>query len=234
MNLFYTPDIREGDYTLSPEESGHCVRVLRLGEGEPVVLVDGRGNRYEGVIGRADVKGCRVRITGKTEGYGLRPFRIHLAVAPTKNIDRIEWMLEKCTEMGVEEITLLDTEHSERKSVRQDRLEKVVVAAMKQSLKAFLPRLNPMVPFFSFLESCREAQKFIAHCHEGEKSRLDEVYVPGSDVVMLIGPEGDFSEEEVKSAVKAGFLPVSLGKSRLRTETAGMVACHSINFMNGN
>lgn len=232
MTLFYTPDVSGEYYTLSSEESKHCVRVLRMTVGESVVLVDGRGNWYEGEIDRAEAKGCVVRILKKTEGYGRRPFRLHLAVAPTKNIDRTEWMLEKCTEMGVDAITLLDAEHSERKVVKEERLEKVLVAAMKQSLKAYLPELGQMVGFREFVASCTEEQKFIAHCREGEKVRLDEAYVPGKDVVILIGPEGDFSAEEVAWAEQHGFRAISLGNSRLRTETAGIVACHSIDFMN--
>ncbi len=232
MNLFYTPDIEGEYYTLSPEESKHCVRVLRMEAGEPVVLVDGRGNWCEGVIDRADAKGCRVRIVKTVADYGRRSFRLHLAVAPTKNTDRIEWMLEKCTEMGIDEITLLNTEHSERKTVKEERLEKVIIAAMKQSLKSFLPKLNPMVSFKEFVAACSESCKFITHCHEGEKKRLDEIYIPGEDVVILVGPEGDFSIGEVELAERAGFLPVTLGTSRLRTETAGIVACHSINFIN--
>lgn len=133
---------------------------------------------------------------------------------------------------GVDEITMLNTDHSERKVVKDERLEKVIIAAMKQSLKAYLPQLRPMADFRQFVSSWREAQKFIAHCHEGEKKRIDEVYQAGNDVVILIGPEGDFSEREVEQAVHAGFVPVTLGTSRLRTETAGIVACHSINFMN--
>ncbi|MEG0796876.1 MAG: 16S rRNA (uracil(1498)-N(3))-methyltransferase [Odoribacter sp.] len=232
MHLFYTPDIQGDDYTLDADESKHCVRVLRLAAGEPVALVDGVGNWYDGVIDRADVKGCRVKMTKKTEACGRRSFHLHLAVAPTKNMDRVEWMLEKCTEMGIDEITMLNTAHSERKVVKEERLEKVLVAAMKQSLKAYLPRLNPMADFKAFVTSCRETHKLIAHCHEGEKKRLDEVYTPGEDVVVLIGPEGDFSAEEVAWAEKAGFVAITLGNSRLRTETAGLVACHSVDFMN--
>ena len=147
MHLFYTPDIEGDIYTLNADESRHCVRVLRLGAGEAVSLVDGKGTWYEGVIERAEVRGCEIRITDRRELYGRRNFHLHLAVAPTKNIDRIEWMLEKCTEMGIDEITLLHAAHSERKVVKEERLEKVIVAAMKQSLKAYLPRLNPMTDF---------------------------------------------------------------------------------------
>lgn len=232
MHLFYTPDIQGMTYMLNPEESKHCVRVLRLTEGEEISLVDGKGNWYNGVITLADAKGCRVECREKIENFGCRDFRLHLAVAPTKNIDRIEWMLEKCTEMGVDEITMLSTAHSERKVVKDERLEKVIISAMKQSLKAYLPKLNPMTDFKRFIVSGRETQKFIAHCNEGEKKRLDELYRPGNDVVILIGPEGDFSDEEVKMAFQSGFMPVTLGQSRLRTETAGLVACHSIDFMN--
>lgn len=232
MHLFYTPDIEDMNYTLNVEESKHCVRVLRLTEGEEVSLVDGRGNWYNGVVVSADPKGCRVKCHEKIENFGKRDFHLHVAIAPTKNIDRIEWMLEKCTEMGIDEITMLNTAHSERKVVKDERLEKVVVSAMKQSLKAYLPKLNPMTDFKSFVASCGEVQKFIAHCNEGEKKRLDEIYQPGKDVVILIGPEGDFSVEEVGLAGKSGFVPITLGKSRLRTETAGIVACHTIDFMN--
>ena len=232
MNLFYTPDIVGQYYTLSPEESKHCIRVLRFTEGEPVSLVDGRGNGYNGVIDRPDARGCGVKVLEKMTNYGCRSFRLHLAIAPTKNIDRIEWMLEKCTEIGIDEITLLNTEHSERKVVKEERLEKVIIAAMKQSLKAYLPKLNSLTEFRTFIASCGEVQKLIAHCHEGEKKRLDEVYQMGNDVVILIGPEGDFSEAEVALAERHRFIPVTLGTSRLRTETAGLVACHSVNFMN--
>lgn len=232
MHLFYTPDIEGLQYTLDADESRHCVRVLRLGAGEAVVLVDGKGNWYNGVIGKADPKGCIVQCHEKIENFGRRSFRLHIAMAPTKNIDRTEWMLEKCTEMGVDTVTMLDTRYSERKVVKDERLEKVVAAAMKQSLKAYLPRINPMTGFDRFVKSCGEKHKFIAHCNPGEKKRMDELYLPGEDVVILIGPEGDFSEEEVAKAVQAGFQSVTLGQSRLRTETAGIVACHSINFMN--
>lgn len=234
MNLFYTPDIRGDYYTLNPEESKHCIRVLRFTAGEPVALVDGRGNWYNGMIDRPDAKGCGVQITEQIGHYGERPFHLHLAIAPTKNIDRIEWMLEKCTEIGIDEITLLNTEHSERKVVKEERLEKVIIAAMKQSLKAYLPRLNPMTDFRKFIFTCTESQKLIAHCHAGDKKRLDDIYRPGQDVVILIGPEGDFSETEVSLAAGAGFTAITLGNSRLRTETAGIVACHSVNFINKN
>lgn len=232
MHLFYTPDIEGGIYCLNAEESKHCVRVLRLKEGDEISLIDGCGGLYSGVILRAGAKGCEVKIVSEMKEYGKRDFSLHMAVAPTKNIDRTEWMLEKCTEIGVDAFTMIDSAHSERKTVKEERLEKVIVSAVKQSLKAYMPRLNPMVEFKDFVRSVTGGQKFIAHCNPGEKKHLSEVYRPGADAVILIGPEGDFSEEEVKLAVEAGFIPITLGQSRLRTETAGVVACHSINFIN--
>lgn len=232
MHLFYTPDIEGERYRLPAEESKHCVKVLRLEKGEEVVLVDGKGGRYAGRIAVAEAKGCEVEVLRQEKEYGKRPFRLHLAVAPTKNMDRTEWMLEKCTEIGTEEFTMLDAAHSERRVIKEERLEKVIVAAMKQSLKAYLPVLHPMTAFKHFVDSCREEQKFIAHCMEGDKKRLEEVYAAGKDVVILIGPEGDFSEEEVRYAREHGFVDITLGNSRLRTETAGVVACHSIGFIN--
>lgn len=232
MHLFYTPDITGDYYVLNPEESKHCVRVLRLEVGDKIVMVDGKGGWFEGEVAKADVKGCEVKVTQQRTEYGKRNFHLHLAVAPTKNMDRMEWMLEKCTEMGIEALSMLNTVHSERKVVKMERLEKVAVSAMKQSLKAYLPELAFVTDFCEFVLSCKEKHKFIAHCKGGEKRGLDEVYLPGEDVVILIGPEGDFSEEEIDWAMKHDFIPVTLGVSRLRTETAGMVACHSINFLN--
>ncbi len=232
MNLFYTPDIEGEYYVMSPEESKHCVRVLRFVEGKKLSLVDGKGNWFNGIVDQADPKRCGLKILEKLENHEQRPFRLHLAVAPTKNIDRVEWLLEKCTEIGIDEITMLNTEHSERKVVKDERLQKVIISAMKQSLKAYLPKLNPMIDFKTFITGCKEEQKFIAHCHDGEKECLNEAYEIGKDVLILIGPEGDFSEEEVAFAEQVGFSPITLSTSRLRTETAGLVACHSINFMN--
>lgn len=232
MHLFYTPDINGEKYILPEEESKHCTKVLRLETGDEVCLVDGRGGFYRCEIIRPEAKRCEVRCLEKKEHYGKRNFHLHIAIAPTKNIERIEWFLEKCTEIGIDEITPLLCEHSERKIIKPDRLEKVIVSAMKQSLKAYLPSLNPLTEFQVFIEEKRKGVKYIAHCDDGNKKRLDEIYTPGNDVTILIGPEGDFSEKEILSALSHQFSPISLGESRLRTETAGIVACHSINFMN--
>lgn len=232
MHLFYTPDITGNEYTLPEEESKHCIKVLRLEAGDQVSLVDGKGGFYTCEIIQPNAKRCEVRCIEKKEHYGQRDFRVHIAIAPTKNIERIEWFLEKCTEIGIDEITPLLCEHSERKIIKPDRLEKVIVSAMKQSLKAYLPTLHPMTPFDDFVQARREGVKCIAHCDEGNKRSLHEIYSLHQNVTILIGPEGDFSCHEIELALNRDFIPVTLGNSRLRTETAGIVACHSINFLN--
>lgn len=232
MHLFYTPDITGEEYILPDEESKHCVKVLRLKTGETLSLVDGKGNLYHCVIDHLDVRHCVVKCIEKITAYGKRNFRLHVAIAPTKNIERIEWFLEKCTEIGIDEITPLLCDHSERKIIKPERLEKVIIAAMKQSLKAYLPVLHPLTGFRDFVQQHREGLKCIAHCEEGEKKRLNDLYVAGQDATILIGPEGDFSAQEITLAIACQFVPVNLGENRLRTETAGLVACHSINFMN--
>lgn len=232
MHLFYTPDITGNEYTLPEEESKHCIKVLRLEVGDEIFLIDGRGGFYRCEITQPNAKRCEVKCIEKTEHYGKRDFHIHIAIAPTKNIERTEWFLEKCTEIGIDEITPLLCDHSERKVIKEDRLEKVIISAMKQSLKADLPLLHPMTDFSRFVTTHKNTIKCIAHCDEGNKKRLNETYIFGQDITILIGPEGDFSGEEIALALKNDFIPVTLGESRLRTETAGIVACHSIHFMN--
>ncbi len=232
MHLFYTPDIIGNEYTLPEEESKHCIKVLRLEVGDEIFLIDGKGGFYQCEIIQAQLKRCEVRCIQKTENYGKRDYRLHIAIAPTKNIERIEWFLEKCTEIGIDEITPLLCNHSERKVIKEDRLEKVIISAMKQSLKAYLPKLNPLTEFPYFVKNNPSSLKCIAHCDEGNKKSLQEIYHPGQDITILIGPEGDFSENEIKLAQDNNFIPITLGESRLRTETAGIVACHSINFLN--
>ncbi|PKP33695.1 MAG: 16S rRNA (uracil(1498)-N(3))-methyltransferase, partial [Bacteroidetes bacterium HGW-Bacteroidetes-17] len=176
-------------------------------------------------------KRCTVKILETKKEYGKRFFSVHMAVAPTKSIDRYEWFLEKATEIGIDRITPIICEHSERKEVKINRLEKVVISALKQSLKAYLPKLSETVKFNHFINQPFEGQKFIAYC-EGEPPLLKKLYIPKTDVLILIGPEGDFSPDEVEQAIKKGFIPVSLGNSRLRTETAAIAACHAINLLN--
>lgn len=233
MYLFYTPDI-DHFCALSEEESAHCVRVLRYTVGDEILLTDGRGTTYRARITQAHPKQCQFEILHAQKQTKNHPFHLHIAVAPTKNAERIEWMVEKCTEIGADEITLLACRYSERKQMRMDRLEKIALSAAKQSLTPYLPQLNPMTDFAEFirLQQTRNAQKFIAHCYESQKYLLRDRIERGRDVVVLIGPEGDFSEQEIDLALTAGFQPVSLGNSRLRTETACIVACHTAILLN--
>ena len=232
MQLFYTPAITGTEYTLPEEESRHCIRVLRLTANDPLLLVDGKGNLYHCRITHPDPRACRVSCMEKTEHYGQHPYSLHIAIAPTKNMDRFEWFLEKCTEIGIDEITPLLCHHSERKTIHPERLEKIMISAMKQSVKAYLPVLHPLIPSETFILQHTNSLKCIAHCEEGAKKGIAEIYAPGQNATILIGPEGDFSPEEIGLALKNNFLPVTLGSSRLRTETAGIVACHSFHFIN--
>lgn len=232
MHIFYTPQIAEGHCTLSEEESKHCVKVLRLTHGDEVTLVDGVGGYYNAEIDDPNPKHCTISVKQKTENYGLRPYSIHIAIAPTKNLDRIEWFLEKAVEIGIDEITPLICQHSERRSVNSDRLEKIIQSAMKQSIKAYKPKLNDATPFCSFVKAQRQGSKLIAHCIDSDKVSLKSMACNEREYTVLIGPEGDFSQEEVNLAEQNGYKCVHLGPSRLRTETAGVVACHTINLMN--
>jgi len=232
MHLFYTPDIQTDTYKLSEEESKHCVRVLRLTEGERLFLVDGKGLYCEALIISAHPKACILQIVDKKYNYGKREYNLNIAVSPTKNIDRYEWFLEKATEIGIDMVIPLISRYSERKEIKTERLEKVMISAIKQSIKAFLPVLNPLQTFKETIKMPFDGLRFIAHCNEGKKELLRDVVVKGKDIMILIGPEGDFSTEEVELAIKEGFIPVSLGDSRLRTETAALVACHTVNLIN--
>lgn len=231
MQIFYTPDIAVHP-ELPEEEAAHCIRVLRLSEGDEILLTDGKGSFYKAAISRAHPKHCEVNILESLKQPALWDFNLHIAVAPTKNMDRMEWFAEKATEIGIDAITCLNCRFSERKEIKPARLEKILVSAMKQSQKATLPELTGMTDFRTFINQPFEGRKFIAHCEEGEKPLLKQTYRTGENALVLIGPEGDFSPEEIALALKQGFEPVSLGKSRLRTETAALVACHTIHVLN--
>lgn len=231
MHLFYTPDINS-QTALPDEEAGHAVRVLRLQSGDEVELTDGQGNFYRAEITTATPKHCLVHIIETMPQAPLWSGHLHIAMAPTKNMDRTEWFAEKATEIGFDELTFLNCRFSERKVIKTERIEKILISAMKQSLKARLPRLNEMTDFARFVTQPFEGQKFIAHCYKGTKPLLKEVVKSGQDALVLIGPEGDFSEEEVALAEANGFIPISLGRSRLRTETAALVACHILQMAN--
>lgn len=231
MHLFYTPDISGEEYRLNEEESRHCIKVLRLVGGDTVNLIDGRGGLYAAEIVDAHPRSCLLRVNLIQQSYQKRNHYLHLAVAPTKSIDRFEWFLEKATEIGVDEITPLLCERSERKDVKPDRLNKVITSAVKQSLKAYHPKLNPLCKFKDFLKPPRQ-EKFIAHCIDGEKTSLKDSIKPNGNYTILIGPEGDFSITEVQMAMEGSYSAISLGDSRLRTETAALEACFEINFLN--
>ncbi|MEG2331900.1 MAG: 16S rRNA (uracil(1498)-N(3))-methyltransferase [Bacteroides sp.] len=229
MHVFYTPDIQI-KAELPEEEAQHCIRVLRLTTGDEITLTDGKGCFYRAEISAATNKRCMVTILETIGQDPLWEGHLHIAMGPTKNMDRNEWFAEKATEIGMDELSFLNCRYSERKVIKTERIEKILVSAMKQSLKARLPNLNPMIDFDKFIEQKFDGQKFIAHCYEGEKPLLKDVFKRGEDTLVLIGPEGDFSEEEVKKALDKGFVPISLGKSRLRTETAALVACHTLHM----
>lgn len=236
MQLFFAADFTPPRYTLSEEESKHAVRVLRLGEGDTLHLTDGRGNLYTCRITEANAKRCSVEVVSTREAFEKRPYRLTMAVAPTKNIDRFEWFLEKATEVGVERFIPLETEHSERRVFKAERSEKVIVSAMKQSIKAFKPQLAPLTTFNELLDMPFEGRKLIAHCDEAVRAEgkqyLASTLKKGERALILIGPEGDFSKEEVARAVERGFEEITLGTQRLRTETAAVVAVTMVAVVN--
>ena len=231
MSLFYAPDI-EMLNLLPEEESAHCVRVLRKSEGDTITITDGKGFFYDARITVPHPKRCEVEIAEKRQWTKPWSFSLHLVIAPTKNIDRIGWLAEKITELGVDTVTPLLCRFSERKELKPDRIQKILVSAMKQSRQALLPQLNPMTPFDAFMKGSFAGERYLAHCREGEKKTLPQCCVPGGSVTLLIGPEGDFSEDEVALAIQNGFVPVSLGETRLRTETAALFACCAVHTIN--
>ncbi|MBD0824485.1 16S rRNA (uracil(1498)-N(3))-methyltransferase [Aestuariibaculum marinum] len=233
MQLFYNPDITENtsQFSFEKEESKHIVKVLRKKIGDTLHITNGNGWLFTAEITVADIKNCLVNITSKT----LQPKRncnLHLAVAPTKMNDRYEWFLEKATEIGIESITPVFCDHSERKVIKADRFEKILQSATKQSLNCYMPKLNKAISFKEFITQNFEGDLFIAHCEETDKKSLKQELKPNTNVTILIGPEGDFSSKEIELAIANKFIPVTLGETRLRTETAAIVACHSVAFVN--
>ncbi|WP_443937442.1 16S rRNA (uracil(1498)-N(3))-methyltransferase [Pedobacter sp. MW01-1-1] len=235
MHIFYTPDINQTQaiYTLNEEESKHCVRVLRLAAGAIIYLVDGVGGFYTAEITSDNPKKVGLRILTVQPEYHKRNHYLHIAVAPTKNIDRLEWFLEKATELGIDEITPIITDRSERKVVKEDRLNKVIISAVKQSLKAYHPKLNDAISYDAFLKQDFKGDKLIAHCIDNEnKQYISNLVQPHGKYLILIGPEGDFSPEEVNKALNNDYKPLTLGDNRLRTETAALAVCFEINYLN--
>lgn len=237
--FFYQPDIERGE--LTKEDTQHAVRVLRMTEGDELWLMDGRGSFYQAEITVASNHRCSYRIVNALPQSRAWQGHLHLAVAPTKLNERIEWFAEKATEVGFDELSFLDCRFSERRTIKTERIEKIVVSAMKQSHKAWKPVVNDMQSFKSFVTAERKGRKFICHCYDeadinaelkGQKPFLLDVLKVGEDATVLVGPEGDFSVEEVRLAEQSGYVPVSLGRSRLRTETAALVAVHLMQICN--
>lgn len=233
MQLFYNPTIKANAKKIifAREESKHISKVLRKKEGDLLRVTDGRGNLYTTKITSANSNKISAEIQ-KQEAEVPRNYRLHLAVAPTKMNDRYEWFLEKATEIGIDEITPIICNHSERKVVKINRYERVLQSAMKQSLHYQLPQLNEPTSFTEFVKNANAEQLFIAHCEDQIKNPLQTLLLPNKEVILLIGPEGDFSPEEITMALHHHFVPVSLGKTRLRTETAAIVGCHTAAIMN--
>jgi 16S rRNA (uracil1498-N3)-methyltransferase len=228
LNLFYQPGISEGITHLDAEESRHAVRVLRMTDGDQLTLTDGKGFFYSAKITKADSKKCQFEILDKRE-TPKKNFHIHIAIAPTKNADRVEWFVEKAIEIGIHEISFILCKNSERKVINMERVEKIAVNALKQSQQALLPKLNELVPFKKILE-VKADQRFIGFVDSDNSLHLKALAQLNKKYLILIGPEGDFSKEELELALKNGFKKVSLGPNRLRTETAALVSCQILNL----
>ena len=225
MQLFYCPELLNNSSFLSNEESFHCFKVLRKKVGDNIYIIDGIGGFYEAEITIASQKKVIFNVIKKWT-QPQSPYSLHIAIAPTKNNDRFEWFLEKATEIGIDEVTPIICEHSERRMIKNERMEKIILSAAKQSLKSKLPKINNVTSFNDFVSKKYSSRCFIAHCLPSQKKKLKNEVV--SMTTILIGPEGDFSTLEVEVALKNNFVPISLGSSRLRTETAGVIACHTI------
>ncbi|WP_055444680.1 16S rRNA (uracil(1498)-N(3))-methyltransferase [Lacinutrix himadriensis] len=233
MQLFYNPDITENTtaFSFNKEESKHIVKVLRKSVDQTLQITNGNGWLFTAQITVADIKKCVVQIIDK-KLQAKKNYTLHLAVAPTKMNDRYEWFLEKATEIGIDSITPIICDHSERKIIKPERFEKIIQSATKQSLNCYLPKLNPAIAFKDFIKQDFSGNLFIAHCEETHRKSLKNELRAKQNITILIGPEGDFSVKEIEQALQSHFIPVTLGETRLRTETAAIVACHSVAFIN--
>ena len=235
MDFFFSNDINNHTIILDNYESRHCIKVMRHKVGDLIKVVDGLGNLYSGNLVSFDRNSCTIQINDKTENYKKRNQHIHIGISPIKNQDRLEWFIEKSVEIGIDEITLIDCDRTLRKKIKIDRLNKIAITAMKQSLKAYIPKINDVISVNDFIMYNQNSSKFI--CHLDNDDRRDVFYykediIQSKNVSILIGPEGDFSASEIELAIDNSFLCATLGNSRLRTETAGIVACHLFNLMN--
>ncbi len=233
MNIFYTPYLKHKTYILTELESKHCIKVLRLKTNDIVFLIDGIGGFFKAKIIDSNYKRCAVEIIESKFDYKKRNYKLHIAIAPTKNISRFEWFLEKATEIGIDEISPIICRYSERKIIKHERLNKIITSATKQSLKAYHPKLNELTTYKNFINKYNNKNSFIAHCYDSDtKIDIKNVIKAQNNSIILIGPEGDFSLEEVEMAKKKNYTEINLSNSRLRTETAGIVACHAVSFIN--
>jgi 16S rRNA (uracil1498-N3)-methyltransferase len=231
VNLFYQPLLTEGALYLDAEESRHCVKVLRRSQGDVILVTDGKGHFYDVLITKADPQKCSFEIQRSIPEPSRNHF-VHVAISPTKNADRIEWFVEKAVEFGIDKITLMECHYTERTYLKTERLQKVAISAMKQSLKASVPIIEGLMPFDKVVSTAQEQQRFIAFVDQSNPHHLKALASPSTSAIVLIGPEGDFTKEELSRALQSGFQKVSLGNSRLRTETAGLAACHILNLVN--
>ena len=230
--FFYSEEIFD-DYILLPEEEAHhALVVLRKNKGENLKVADGKGNVFDCQLNSLDTNNCNLQILKKTENYNPVNHHIHIGLSPPKSHDRVEWFVEKATEIGVQEITFIQTQHSERTMIKPKRIQKRIISSMKQSLRAMLPVINDILPFSDFIESSKDNNRFVGYLGEENSPLLSKIAQPNEKYCVLIGPEGDYSKREIEEAKEFGFIPVSLGMSRLRTETAGVVACHILNIIN--
>ncbi len=234
MQLFYNKNIDKdtGLLTFSKGESRHIIRVLRKKEGDKIFITNGKGQLFTTQIINASDKKCSVEILGSEKKEKPWDYYLHIAIAPTKNNDRLEWFLEKATEIGIDEITPILCDNSERKVIKEERLQKVLISSVKQSLKYQLPKLNPLTKFNDLLLKDFKGKKLIAYCEYTQKNNLKDLVKPQENILVLIGPEGDFSNKEINKALQHKYIPLSLGESRLRTETAGIVVCNSVSLIN--
>ncbi len=234
MQLFYSAAISEDvdQYTFPREESKHIIKVLRKSIGDQVYITNGKGFLFKGDIISDNPNKCTIQVID-SEYQNPKPYKLHIAIAPTKLNDRYEWFLEKATEIGITEITPIICDHSERKQIKEERFQKILQSAMKQSLQTHLPILHPLTTYKQFIKTQHldSTVQCIAHCEESPKQSISKELIASKDILILIGPEGDFSLEEIKEATTQGYIEITLGNSRLRTETAGIVACHSISFL---
>jgi 16S rRNA (uracil1498-N3)-methyltransferase len=233
MQVFYAPDLTGNTYTLDENESKHCIRVLRMAKGTLVRLIDGKGTLYEGKICNPDSKKCIIDITTTIKDFEKRDWGLHIAISPIKNPDRFEWFVEKSVEIGIDQITPLICRNTEKPGIKIERINNLIISAMKQSLKTTITVLNKTCYFDDFVNRTFTGTRMIAHCNDSlERKKISDIYSKNEDAIILIGPEGDFSTEEINISVRNGFSPVHLGQSRLRTETAGVAACYSVYFIN--